>query len=238
MGLDDQCGGCMAVKAPARQYSKKLVFNLLIMVFLGWFVLFCWTMTLWMRFGFENAWQCLYRLSSQQRTALVQFNDASIAMRLPRHWVLGMTRNLSEMNHVIHAALPQSPFVINHGVSLITADAWRVTKEAWALMSMTGQIMLIKLTILLAAIPLFCLSMTAGLVDGLNQRAIRTASLGRESSYVFHQMNRYFKRGLVLLLGLWLALPVSIAPALMLVPVSVLLSVVVSVTASRFKKYV
>ena len=97
--------------------------------------------------------------------------------------------------------------------------------------------MIIKLTILMAAIPLFMLAMTAGLVDGLNQRAIRTASLGRESSYVFHQLNRLFKRVLIVLLGLWLAIPVIITPALMLVPVSVLLSVMVSVTASRFKKY-
>jgi len=50
-------------------------------------------------------------------------------------------------------------------------------------------------------------------------------------------INRLFKRGLLVLLGLWLAIPLSITTALMLVPVSVLLSVMVSVTASRFKKY-
>ncbi|HCO4740465.1 TPA: DUF4400 domain-containing protein, partial [Legionella pneumophila] len=53
----------------------------------------------------------------------------------------------------------------------------------------------------------------------------------------FHQLNRYFKRGLFLLLSLWLSLPVSINPALVFVPVSLLLSLMVSVTASRFKKY-
>ena len=97
--------------------------------------------------------------------------------------------------------------------------------------------MLIKLTILLAALPLFALTMTAGLVDGLNQRFIRTASLGRESSYVFHRLNHFFKRGLIVLLAVWLAMPVSITPALVFVPVSLLLSVMVSITASRFKKY-
>jgi len=40
-----------------------------------------------------------------------------------------------------------------------------------------------------------------------------------------------------MLLALWLAIPVSITPAFVFVPVSILLSVVVSVTASRFKKY-
>ena len=104
-------------------------------------------------------------------------------------------------------------------------------------MGLTTHVMLVKLTILLAAIPLFALTMIAGLVDGLNQRFIRTASLGRESSYLFHRLNHYFKRGLLVLLIVWLAMPVSITPALMFVPVSILLSLMVSITASRFKKY-
>jgi integrating conjugative element membrane protein (TIGR03747 family) len=85
--------------------------------------------------------------------------------------------------------------------------------------------------------PLFSLTMIAGLVDGLNQRAIRTACLGRESSYVFHRLNHYLKKGLVILLILWLALPVSITPAYVFVPVSLLMGLMVAMTASRFKKY-
>ena len=132
----------------------------------------------------------------------------------------------------IHAiALPNSEFL------QIANDGLQTAKQFWQLLALTTQIILIKLTILVAALPLFLLTMTAGLIDGLNQRAIRTASLGRESSYVFHQLNRLFKRVLVVLLGLWLVIPVSITPALMLIPVSVLFSVMVSVTASRFKKY-
>ena len=231
----------MAVKASSHQYSKKLVFNVFMIVLLGWLILFCWTMTLWVRFGFDDAWQRLYQLSNQQRAAIVQFNDASIAERLNSVLLKlpteGLSSKVSEMNHSIRRALPDSQFIVTTELNRITDDALRVAKQVWMFIGMTGHVMLIKLMILMAAVPLFLLTMAVGLIDGLNQRAIRTASLGRESSYVFHQLNRLFKRGLIVLLGLWLAIPVSITPALMLVPVSVLLSVMVSMTSSRFKKY-
>ena len=231
----------MAVNAQTRQYSKTLVFNLLTVVLLGWLVLLSWTMTLWVRLGFDPAWQRLYQLSNQQRAAISLFNDASIAERLNAVLIKLPTdqleHKLSDINHSIRSTIPNSQFINNSELNSIANDALQITKQVWLLIGMTGRVMLIKLTILIAAIPLFALTMTAGLVDGLNQRAIRTASLGRESSYVFHQLNRLFKRGLIVLLALWLALPVNISPALMLVPVSVLLSVMVSVTASRFKKY-
>ncbi len=219
----------MAVNASQRQYSKKLIFNLLTVVLLGWLILLGWSMVIWVRFGVNAAHIRLHQLIMQQRAALIPFSDLRIntaMLKLP-------DTGLSNQMDAIRKALPQP----NIEISDIASDALQIVKQFWLLIGMTTQVMLIKLTVLIAALPLFILSMTAGLVDGLNQRAIRTASLGRESSYVFHQMNRYFKRGLIVLLGLWIAIPISVTPALMLVPVSVLLSVMVSVTASRFKKY-
>lgn len=228
----------MAVKAQTNQYSRKVIFDVLMFILFGWLMLFCWAITLWLRFGFDYASQHLYQLSNQQRTAIVQLNDLSIAERLnavlTKLPMVSLSSKVSDMNRSIHNALPKSQFT---EINRMTTDALCIAKQVWRLIVITSQVMLIKLTILIAAIPLFLFSMTAGLVDGLNQRAIRTASLGRESSYVFHQMNRLFKRGLIVLLCLWLAIPVSITPALMLVPVSLLLSVMTSITSSRFKKY-
>lgn len=217
----------MAVKSQSRPYSKKLILSLFTVVLLGGFILLTYSLSLWARFDFEVAQQRLEHLYDQQHETVMNFNSLALpTMKLP-------TERLTNTVNKLSNALPQP----NEEFALITTDALKIAKQFWQLVGMTAQVMLIKLTILMAAIPLFMLAMTAGLVDGLNQRAIRTASLGRESSYVFHQLNRLFKRGLVVLLGLWLAIPVSITPALMLVPVSVLLSVMVSVTASRFKKY-
>ena len=235
----------MAMNTTTRQYSKKTLFNVLMVVLLGWFVLFLWSMTLWLSLGFDSAWQRLSQLSNQQRAAIVQFSDASLAERLNIVWEKlpnkPLMNKVSALNGAFHKKLHQvlpSNALSNHtDIQYIIDETLKITQITWVFIGITSQIMLIKLTILMAAIPLFLLTMTAGLVDGLNQRAIRTASLGRESSYVFHQLNRWFKRGLIALLALWLAIPVSITPALMLVPVSILLSVMVSVTASRFKKY-
>ena len=235
----------MAMNTTTRQYSKKTLFNVLMVVLLGWFVLFLWSMTLWLSLGFASAWQRLSQLSNQQRAAIVQFSDASLAERLNTVWAKlpnkPLMNKVSALNRVIHKklhlVLPSNALSNHTDIQYIIDETLKITQITWVFIGITSQIMLIKLTILMAAIPLFLLTMTAGLVDGLNQRAIRTASLGRESSYVFHQLNRWFKRGLIALLALWLAIPVSITPALMLVPVSILLSVMVSVTASRFKKY-
>lgn len=219
----------MAVKNAQRQYSKAFILNLFIVILLGGLILLAWSMSLWGRFGFETAQLRLEHLIRQQNAAIVPFNMISVHTSWVKLPTESITSKVREMNN----ALPQP----NSELTSITYDALQMAKQLWLLIGMTAHVMVLKLTILLAAIPLFVLAMTAGLVDGLNQRVIRTASLGRESSYVFHQLNRLFRRGLVVLLGLWLAIPVSITPALMLVPVSGLLSVMVSVTASRFKKY-
>lgn len=231
----------MAIKMPNQRQSKRLIMSLLVLIFFGWLLLFGWALSLWALSGFDNAWQRIYKLSTQQAAAISAFNEASIAERLKawridlptEHITQKATQAGSAIREELNTVLPEE----NSELNSMAEDVFNLSKQLWFLASLITQVMLIKLTILLAAIPLFALATTAGLVDGLNQRAIRTASLGRESSYVFHQINRYFKRGMLLLLALWLAIPISISPALMFVPVSILLSLMVSITASRFKKY-
>ena len=67
---------------PSRQYPKAWIFNVLTVALLGWFILLGWAMTLWFRFGFDIASHRLHQLATQQRAAIIQFNDASIAERL------------------------------------------------------------------------------------------------------------------------------------------------------------
>lgn len=232
----------MAIKTHTPRPSKKHIMSLLLLVFIGWLILLVWALSLWGMNGFDSAWKSLYVLSKQQSMAVAEFNDASIAEHF-KSWINtlptekiagGVTQASTVIKNELNTVLPED----NSEWIQIADDLFTFTKQIGLLISLTAHVMIIKLMILMASIPLFALAVTAGLVDGLNQRAIRTASLGRESSYVFHQFNSYFKRGLLMLLALWLAIPVSITPALMFVPVSILLSGMVSITASRFKKYV
>ncbi len=107
----------------------------------------------------------------------------------------------------------------------------------WHLLPATGFVMITKLTLLESAIPLFFLSMMAGLIDGLNLRAIRAACLGRESTYVFHKSVPIARKSMCFVLGLWLCLPVSLPPEPIFVSLAILLGFVTRMSASRFKKY-
>ena len=107
----------------------------------------------------------------------------------------------------------------------------------WILIQAVTLVMVTKLMTLITAIPLFFLAIMAGLVDGLNQRAIRSACLGRESTYVFHKSVPLARKSMCVALGIWLCVPVTLSPTPIFVGLAVMLGLVARVSASRFKKY-
>ena len=107
----------------------------------------------------------------------------------------------------------------------------------WILMKAVSLVMVTKFMTLITAIPLFFLAVMAGLVDGLNQRAIRSACLGRESTYVFHKSVPLARKSMCVAVGLWLCVPVTLSPTPIFVGLAVMLGLVARVSASRFKKY-
>ncbi|CAH0282856.1 MULTISPECIES: TIGR03747 family integrating conjugative element membrane protein [Pseudomonas] len=95
----------------------------------------------------------------------------------------------------------------------------------------------VRMVILTLTIPLFALAAFTGLVDGLVRRDLRKFGSGRESSYLYHKA-----RGTIIPLTIvpwtvYLAIPISISPLLILLPCAVLLGVSVYITVSSFKKY-
>ncbi|HHN3503360.1 TPA: TIGR03747 family integrating conjugative element membrane protein [Legionella pneumophila] len=209
----------MAVK----QYSRKMTMHLALVVILGWLCLLIWAVGQWALHGYATAFDNVSSLVDKQRQAITPVYQGSLLSALPME------------NHFKFSL--DHPYLAKLSFNEITADLVTKAQQLIKLMLLTSQCMLIKLMILLAAMPLFALAMIAGLVDGLNQRAIRTACLGRESSYVFHRLNHYFRKGLVIVLMIWLAMPISITPAYVFIPISLMLALMVAMTASRFKKY-
>ncbi|ARG98249.1 TIGR03747 family integrating conjugative element membrane protein [Legionella micdadei] len=209
----------MAVK----QYSRQMTIQLTIVLFLGWLAIIIWALSQWLLHGYSFAFEKVNILVNTQREAITPVYQGSLLAALPLN------------------AKPDWAFTIPYlnklAINDLAKDLIEKSQQFLQILLLSSQCLLIKLIILFAALPLFALTMIAGLVDGLNQRAIRTACLGRESSYVFHRLNHYLKKGLVILLMLWLALPVSITPAYVFVPVSLLMGLMVAMTASRFKKY-
>jgi len=209
----------MAVK----QYSRKMTIQLALVVFLGWVFLLIWAVGQWALHDYNFAFTHVTKLVDSQRQAISPVYQGSILSALPME-----THFQWSLAH---------PYLAKLSFNELTADLVTKTQQFIKLMLLASQCMLIKLMILLAAMPLFALAMIAGLVDGLNQRAIRTACLGRESSYVIHRLNHYFKQDLVIVLLVWVAMPISITPAYVFIPISLLLALMVAMTASRFKKY-
>lgn len=95
----------------------------------------------------------------------------------------------------------------------------------------------VRLVVLVLATPLFLLAIFTGAVDGLIRRDLRKFGAGRESSFIYHRAKRTLTPLLVAPWLIYLALPVSINPVLVLLPCAAVLGVAVAITAATFKKY-
>lgn len=96
---------------------------------------------------------------------------------------------------------------------------------------------LVRLLVLALTLPLFLLTAFVGLVDGLVRRDVRRIGAGRETAFVYHRAKASLVPLAVLPWVVYLALPVSVHPLLILLPSAALLGVAVCITASSFKKY-
>ncbi|EEE2764573.1 DUF4400 domain-containing protein [Salmonella enterica] len=115
-----------------------------------------------------------------------------------------------------------------------------VTVIRCALLS-TGNVTLIfllRLAILLLALPLFALTITIGLIDGLVRRDLRRFSAGHESGFVYHHARRMIGSSQAATGLVWLAVPVFLKPVYVLVLGAVVVGLTVSILFGAFKKYI
>jgi len=96
---------------------------------------------------------------------------------------------------------------------------------------------LVRLMVLCLALPLSLTAAFVGLIDGLARRDIRRFGAGRESGFLHHRARASVTPLAVLPWVVYLAMPVSVHPLLILLPSAVLLSVAVNITVGSFKKY-
>ncbi|HCM7228897.1 TPA: TIGR03747 family integrating conjugative element membrane protein [Klebsiella aerogenes] len=96
----------------------------------------------------------------------------------------------------------------------------------------------LRLFILLLTAPMFILTTLLGVVDGLVRRDIRRFGSGYESGFIYHHARRAIRPVFLLPWMVYLALPFSVHPDLILLPAAGLLGLVVSVAVGSFKKYI
>ena len=99
------------------------------------------------------------------------------------------------------------------------------------------QLFAVRLAVLILTLPTFVLFSVVGLIDGLVRRDLRRWGGGRESSYLYHYAKKSVWRFVLIAAITYLALPISLHPAFILLPFAILFAVSISITASTFKKY-
>ncbi|EGG4120355.1 DUF4400 domain-containing protein [Salmonella enterica] len=96
---------------------------------------------------------------------------------------------------------------------------------------------LLRLAILLQALPLFALTITIGLIDGLVRRDLRRFGAGHESGFVYHYARRMIGSSLIATGLVWLAVSQFLTPEYFGVLSSVIVGLAVSFAIGAFKKY-
>jgi integrating conjugative element membrane protein (TIGR03747 family) len=102
----------------------------------------------------------------------------------------------------------------------------------------TALVFLVRLTVLALSLPLFLTAAFVGLTDGLVRRDLRRFGAGRESGFVYHRARTALMPLATLPWVIYLALPVSMPPLLILLPGAVALGAATCITAATFKKYI
>ena len=96
---------------------------------------------------------------------------------------------------------------------------------------------MVRMSILFLSLPAFILFGLVGLSDGLMQRDLRRWCGGNESGFIYHWAKKFALPVLVIAWVIYLAIPSSIHPNLIITPFAVLFGLVLMVMSSKFKKY-
>ncbi|TCL02191.1 TIGR03747 family integrating conjugative element membrane protein [Sodalis ligni] len=98
-------------------------------------------------------------------------------------------------------------------------------------------VFMVRLLVLSLTLPMFIMAAFVGLVDGLVRRDVRRFGAGRESGFVYHRARASLLPLIVLPWIIYLALPISIHPLIILLPFALLLGLSTDITIGSFKKY-
>ncbi|MCG7904302.1 MAG: TIGR03747 family integrating conjugative element membrane protein [Candidatus Thiodiazotropha weberae] len=101
----------------------------------------------------------------------------------------------------------------------------------------TIQVFAVRLVVILFSLPIFIAFGLVALTDGLLQRDLRRFGGGRESGYIWHHAMRMLKPSIIAPVVIYLGLPISIHPNLVVLPFAVIFSISLWIGAAWFKKY-
>lgn len=172
------------------------------------------------------------------RSALVQEpgRTAHWLVEQAYEWIFVKTGLLEWMRNAAHqASAPSHSGTRDFRYYISQAYVW--TESYLIAAAFTTLVFIVRLMVLVLTLPLFLMAAFVGLVDGLVRRDIRRFGAGRESGFIYHRAKASLMPLAVLPWVIYLALPVSISPLLILLPSAVLLGLATDIAAGSFKKY-
>ncbi|HBT4924897.1 TIGR03747 family integrating conjugative element membrane protein [Klebsiella pneumoniae] len=96
----------------------------------------------------------------------------------------------------------------------------------------------LRVFILLLTAPLFILAALVGITDGLVRRDIRRFGCGYESGFIYHHAKRTVVPVFFMAWVIYLSLPFSVNPCLILFPAAMLFGGMITMSVGSFKKYI
>lgn len=99
------------------------------------------------------------------------------------------------------------------------------------------QVFALRCLVILLTLPLFVMAAFAGLVDGLVRRDLRHFTAGHESGFVYHRARASVLPLTTLSWVIYLSLPMSVHPLMVLLPGAAALGIAVDVMVGSFKKH-
>lgn len=95
----------------------------------------------------------------------------------------------------------------------------------------------LRVCILVLTAPLFVLAAFTGVIDGLVRRDIRRFGCGYESGFIYHHAKRRVTSVFWMAWLIYLSLPFSVVPWIILLPAAFLFGLTISITVGSFKKF-
>lgn len=215
--------------------------SLLAAIVVEWICLYLF----WPEAGWRHAQQMFeYELSwlSQDLIHSVVIKEpgrtATWLARIVYDWLMMKTGFLDSINALTQYARTASPQqIVNFDLRYETGRVMIKLQDYGLAALYTVLTFCVRMVILTMTIPLFLLAGFTGLVDGLVRRDLRKFGSGRESSYLYHKARGTIIPLMIVPWTVYLAMPVSVSPLLVLLPSAVLLGMSVYITVSSFKKY-
>ncbi len=196
----------------------------------------------WSDEGWHHAEQMFFNeltaLSETFTQSIVMSNPVKIADAALSHayeWVFVKSGLLEPINHVLTPKDMDSArkLTFRQYLSVAVGQAHNYLLAA----AYTTLTFMVRLFVLLLSMPLIVMAMFVGFVDGLVKRDLRRFIVIHESSFIYHRAKAFIGPALALPWIIYLALPFSIPPLLVMLPCVVLVGVIVNITVASFKKY-